>query len=82
MINGLGALVSAIPHQTPSNVSHMATTILPRLAVGDLNVWWIYDVGAYWPLATAAVIGVSMAIPLAWYGVVRKRDAASWVPSA
>jgi hypothetical protein len=74
VINGLGALVSAIPQQTPSNVSPLATTILPRLAVGNLNVWWIFYVGAYWPLAAGAIIAAALAIPIGWYEVVRRRE--------
>ena len=82
VINGLGALVSAIPHQTPSNVSPLSTTILPRLAVGDLNVWWISNVGPFWPLATALVIGVATAVPIAWYEQMRRRELTFWVPSS
>jgi hypothetical protein len=82
VINGLGALVSAIPQQTPSSVSPLATTILPRLAVGDLNVWWITPAGAYWPVATAAIIAFAAAIPVAWYEVVRRRENSIRVPSA
>jgi len=74
VINGLGALVSAIPPQTPSNVSPLTNTILPRLAVGNLNVWWIVDVGSYWPLATAALIASAAVIPIAWYEIVRRRE--------
>ena len=80
VINGLGALVSAIPHQTPPNVSPLTTTILPRLAVGNLNVWWIDYVGGYWPVAAAVIIGVALAIPIAWYEVVRRREPSIWVP--
>jgi hypothetical protein len=74
IVNGLGALVSAIPPQTPSNVSPLTNTILPRLAVGNLNVWWIGYVGTYWPLATAAVISAAAAIPLGWYEIARRRE--------
>ena len=80
VINGLGALVSAIPHQTPPNVSPLTTTILPRLAVGNLNVWWIDYVGGYWPVAAAVIIGVALAIPIAWCEVVRRREPSIWVP--
>ena len=76
IINGLGALVSAIPPQTPSNVSPLTNTIIPRLAVGNLNVWWIGDVGVYWPLATAAMIVTAAAIPIALYEVLRRRERA------
>ena len=80
VINGLGALVSAIPHQTSANVSPMTTTILPRLAVGNLNVWWIFDVGAYWPVATAVIIGAALAVPIAWHQLVRRGEPPIWVP--
>jgi len=81
VINGLGALVSAIPQETPSNVSPLATTILPRLAVGNLNVWWIFSVGAYWPVATAALVAAAVVIPIWWYEVTRRRELSLWVPS-
>jgi hypothetical protein len=74
VMNGLGALVSAIPPQTPANVSPLTNTIIPRLVVGNLNVWWIGDVGTYWPLATVAVILAAAAIPIAWYEVLRRRE--------
>ena len=76
VINGLGALVSAIPPQTPSNVSPLANTIIPRLVVGNLNVWWIFDVGSFWPLATAAMISTGAAIPILWYEVLRRKERA------
>ena len=76
VINGLGALVSAIPPQTPSNVSPLTNTIIPRLVVGNLNVWWIVDVGSYWPLATAAMITAAAVIPIAWFEVLRRRERA------
>ena len=77
VINGLGALVSAIPPETPSNVSPLTDTIIPRLVVGNLNVWWIGDVGPYWPLAAAALIASAAAIPIGWYEIARRRDHAS-----
>ena len=76
VINGLGALVSAIPPQTPSNVSPLTNTIIPRLVVGNLNVWWIGDVGSYWPLATAVLIATGAAIPIAWFEIMRRRERA------
>jgi len=76
VINGLGALVSAIPPQTPSNVSPLTNTIIPRLVVGNLNVWWIWYVGSYWPLATAALIATGAAIPIAWFEIMRRRERA------
>jgi hypothetical protein len=81
VINGLGALVSAIPPQTPSNVSPLTNTIIPRLIVGNLNVWWIGDVGSYWPLATTALIASATVIPIAWYEVLRRRERAQDVAS-
>lgn len=74
IINGLGALVSAIPPETPSNVSPFLRTILPRLAVGNLNVWWIGSVGSYWPLATAALVAAGAAIPIASYELALRRE--------
>jgi hypothetical protein len=74
VINGLGALVSAIPPQTPSNVSPLTTTILPRLAVGYLDVWWIGNVGPYWSVATVALIALGGSIPIVWYELLRRRE--------
>ena len=74
VINGLGALVSAIPPQTPSNVSPLTDTIIPRLVVGNINVWWISDVGSYWPFAMAALIATAAAVPIAWYEILRRRE--------
>ena len=74
VINGLGALVSAIPPQTPSNVSPLTNTIIPRLVIGDLNVWWIGQVGVYWPIPTAALIGFAAAVPIGWYEIMRRRE--------
>ena len=74
VINGLGALVSAIPQQTPSNVSPLTTTIFPRLVIGNLNVWWIEYVGGYWPVATAAMVAAALAIPIVWYELMRRRE--------
>jgi len=82
VINGLGALVSAIPEQTPSNVSPLETTILPRLAIGNLNVWWIGYVGEYWPVATAVMLAAALAIPIAWHELLRRREASFRVRSA
>jgi len=80
VINGLGALVSAIPPQTPSNVSPLTNTIIPRLVVGNLNVWWIGQVGTYWPLPTAALIAFAAAVPIAWYEIMRRREHALAAP--
>jgi hypothetical protein len=74
VVNGLGALVSAIPPETPSNVSPLTDTILPRLQVGNLNVWWINYVGGYWPEAAGALIAAAAAIPIAWYEISRRRE--------
>jgi len=74
VINGLGALVSAIPPQTPSNVSPLTNTIIPRLLVGNLNVWWIGDIGNYWPIAAFTLIGFAAVVPVAWYEIIRQRE--------
>ena len=82
VINGLGALVSAIPPQTPSNVSPLTNTIIPRLVVGNINVWWVFDVGSYWPYATAALIATAAAIPIVWHEILRRREGATAVKTS
>ena len=64
VINGLGALVSAIPPITPFNVSPLTDFVIPNFLSGNLDAFWAGSVG-FPSVAGAVLIGtLGGAIPL------------------
>jgi hypothetical protein len=74
LMNGIAALVSAIPPTSGWDVSPFFGFILQRLSVGNLNVWWISSVGQYWPYAAGVVVSVGAVLPIAIVELTRRRE--------
>jgi len=74
LVNGVAAIVSAIPPDMGADVSPFFNFILPRLTSGNLDTWWVGNVGAYWPLVSALVISLGTVVPVALVIFVRRRE--------
>jgi hypothetical protein len=74
-VNGVAALTTAIPPEQNPRASPLIETVLPQFLSGDLDAWWIGNVGEWWPLISSLVI---LAAVLAPYLIVRlSRDSGS-----
>ena len=74
VVNGMGAVVSAIPPGDVSNVSPFASFALPRFLAGNLDTFWGASVGSPTVVAAALIAFFGALVPLAWFEAARKRE--------
>ena len=66
-INGLAALTGAIPPTMQWFSSPLVLDVLPDLARGQLDTWWIHQVGPFWPFIALLVLSLAIMAPaLVW----------------
>jgi hypothetical protein len=66
-INGLAALTGAIPPTTQWFSSPLISNVLPTLARGQLDTWWIHQVGPFWPCIALLILSLAIVAPaLVW----------------
>ncbi len=67
LINGLAALTTAIPPTMQWFSSPLTSNVLPALARGQLDTWWIYQIGPLWPCIALLILSLAIVAPaLVW----------------
>jgi hypothetical protein len=67
LINGLAALTGAIPPTMQWFSSPLISDVLPTLARGQLDTWWIHQVGPLWPCIVLLILSLAIVAPaLVW----------------
>lgn len=62
--NGIGALTSAISPATDFSLSPLLDWNIPLFLSGQLDVWWVRDVGAYWTVPSLFLIILAISVPV------------------
>jgi hypothetical protein len=66
-INGLAALEGAIPPTMQWFSSPLISDVLPALARGQLDTWWVHQVGPLWPCIVLLILSLAIVAPaLVW----------------
>jgi hypothetical protein len=65
IVNGLGALTSALAGETAWLSSPFLGSTLPLFNQGNLDQWWKGRLGAYWPVGAGIVLAAALILPLA-----------------
>jgi len=66
-INGLAALTTAIPPTMQWFSSPLISDVFPALARGQLDAWWIHQVGPLWPCIVLLILSLAIVSPaLVW----------------
>lgn len=74
VINGMAAFVTAVPPSTAYTVSPFSSYIIPNFGVGNFDSLWAAYLGHSWLLGAGLVVGLGVAVPLAWVEAVRRRS--------
>jgi hypothetical protein len=74
VVNGVAAFVTAVPPQTPFDVSPFTSYILPNFFAGNLDSVWATYLGGSWVVGGALVLSLGVALPLAWVEAVRRKE--------
>lgn len=74
VINGMAALIIAVPPATDFNVSPLVNYIVPHFLIGDYGTWWAPFGSHSWVAGAALVISLGVITPLAWVESVRRRE--------
>lgn len=74
VINGIGALTSAISPSAAFNTSPFLDWNLPLFLSGQLDTWWVHDAGSYWEVPAVALIAIALLIPVLADKVLARRE--------
>lgn len=72
-MNGMAALASPIPPETPSNVSPFLAYVLPNFEAGRFDTFWASSTYA-WVAGDALIIVLGAVVPIALVEMIRKRE--------